>query len=234
MSAETFRALVALGLDNDQIAGVLELVAEREAAAREEGRATVEKVLEGNREQARARWRKWNDKRLQTLANDSKHSTRGKDNLLPKKISGKDSSDASPSAQPSKGSRIPANFSPDLDWSVGEGLSPAEARHEAAQFCDYWSSKSGKDALKADWPKTWQVWVRNSIKRRPPQRGSPPAGPARPTNAAQLSRQELLNPERNDHGSDRTARLLDAGDRTQRGAGSGPSGGYAFTAYGRA
>lgn len=49
-----------------------------------------ESTVDQGKEKARARWHKWNDKRLQTLANVSgpltHRGTRGEDNLLPKKI----------------------------------------------------------------------------------------------------------------------------------------------------
>ena len=69
--------------------------------------------------------------------------------------------------------RIPDDFRPDLAWAVGAGLSPQEAELEAANFRGYWTAKAGKDAAKLNWPVTWEVWVRNSLKRRPSSRASP-------------------------------------------------------------
>lgn len=78
-----------------------------------------------------------------------------------------------PSGDPKKkGSRIPDDFVPDLEWATQEGLSRSEAIREAASFKDYWIAKTGKDATKQDWPATWRNWVRNQLKRK---RG-PPAG----------------------------------------------------------
>jgi hypothetical protein len=31
--------------------------------------------------------------------------------------------------------------------------------HTILKFCNYWQSKSGKDATKLDWDKTFQNWV---------------------------------------------------------------------------
>lgn len=85
--ADLFRKLSALGLDPDQIAGVLELMDEE---------------AEGRKEKARARWHKWNDKkdganvskRLLADANVSSQLTsgdaRGENNLLTSKITGQE------------------------------------------------------------------------------------------------------------------------------------------------
>lgn len=73
---------------------------------------------------------------------------------------------------PKKGMRIPDDFEPDLEWAMREGLSLSEARTEAANFRDFWSAKTGKDATKLDWPATWRTWVRNGLKRK----RAPPAG----------------------------------------------------------
>lgn len=62
--------------------------------------------------------------------------------------------------------QLPEDFAPDIVWAVAQGLSLSEAQTEAAQFKDYWLTRSGKDAIKADWPAAWRMWVRNYIKRR--------------------------------------------------------------------
>jgi hypothetical protein len=167
MSPDLFRKLAALGLNTEQIAGVLEIM-ETEAEAR--------------KEKARARWHKWKDKqptnvgkRLPTTANVSKPLTRAEDSSSRLDISGKGKEDdASPTAQ-LKATRIPENFIPDTSWAVDQGMTPAQARVESSQFIDFWRGKSGKDGTKQDWPATWRVWVRNSIKRQPTARsGAPP------------------------------------------------------------
>ena len=101
--------------------------------------------------------------------------------------------DTSPPARSKRGERIPADFEPDTEWAQAQGLSPSEASHEAAQFLDYWRSKPGKDGLKLDWPGTWRMWVRNSIKRhrsQPAPRSSDP--PRKPRNAGEAARLELI------------------------------------------
>lgn len=52
----------------------------------------------------------------------------------------------------------------DIDWCT-------------QQFVDYWAAKSGKDAIKLDWPATWRKWMRteheNPNARRVQGRASP-------------------------------------------------------------
>ncbi|WP_455466423.1 YdaU family protein [Bartonella sp. B39] len=61
-----------------------------------------------------------------------------------------------------RGCRLPADFEPDYDFAIAEGLPPERIKVEIAKFRDYWTAKSGKDATKRDWPATWRNWVRNS------------------------------------------------------------------------
>lgn len=90
MSPDVFRKLAALGLDHDQMAGVLEIM---DAAAKAAADADEARKAKG-----RERWHRWQDKRQsnvsqheQTLANDSHASvTRVEDNLLTKKITGQE------------------------------------------------------------------------------------------------------------------------------------------------
>jgi hypothetical protein len=79
------------------------------------------------------------------------------------------------SASP-RGSRLPANWMPSPEEiaycrTARPDLNPDTV---AADFCDYWKSKPGKDGLKLDWHATWQMWVRN---QRAPKPGAfTPAG----------------------------------------------------------
>ncbi len=168
MTPDMFRKLSALGLSNEQMAGVLEI---------------FEAEAEKRNEKARARWHKWKSnnpsnvgKRLQTIANNS---CAEEDNLQGKVISGeKEKKEASPSARPSRGTRIPDDFQPDIEAAVSEGVPRLEAERQARSFCDYWRSKPGKDGLKLDWPATWRVWYRRSIPSHSPPRhaAAPPNG----------------------------------------------------------
>ena len=164
MTPDMFRKLSALGLSNEQMAGVLEI---------------FEAEAEKRNEKARARWHKWKSnnpsnvgKRLQTIANNSRAE---EDNLQGKVISGeKEKKEASPSARPSRGTRIPDDFQPDIEAAVSEGVPRLEAERQARSFCDYWRSKPGKDGLKLDWPATWRVWYRRNISPPPQQKSAAP------------------------------------------------------------
>ncbi len=61
-----------------------------------------------------------------------------------------------------RGCRLPADFEPDYDFALAEGLPPERVKVEIAKFRDYWNAKAGKDASKRDWQATWRNWVRNS------------------------------------------------------------------------
>ncbi|ACS51260.1 phage related protein [Bartonella grahamii as4aup] len=66
-------------------------------------------------------------------------------------------------AQANRGCRLPADFEPDYDFAIEEGLPPERVKVEIAKFRDYWTAKSGKDATKIDWQATWRNWVRRAI-----------------------------------------------------------------------
>ncbi|SSZ40199.1 Uncharacterized protein conserved in bacteria [Bartonella grahamii] len=66
-------------------------------------------------------------------------------------------------AQANRGCRLPADFEPDYDFAIAEGLPPERVKVEIAKFRDYWTAKSGKDATKIDWQATWRNWVRRTI-----------------------------------------------------------------------
>ncbi len=62
-----------------------------------------------------------------------------------------------------RGCRLPADFEPDYDFAIAEGLLPERVKVEIAKFRDYWNAKAGKDASKRDWQATWRNWVRKAI-----------------------------------------------------------------------
>ena len=53
----------------------------------------------------------------------------------------------------------------DLAFASSRGLSSAEINTEGIKFRNYWTAKSGKDATKLDWPRTWQNWILNHNSR---------------------------------------------------------------------
>lgn len=59
-----------------------------------------------------------------------------------------------------RGSRLPADFSPDFDFAATQGIqSPQE---EANKFRDYWQAQPGQKGVKTDWQATWRNWCRNA------------------------------------------------------------------------
>jgi hypothetical protein len=48
-----------------------------------------------------------------------------------------------------------------------------DGRTETEKFINYWSAKSGRDAAKLDWVKTWKNWMLTAAERasRPPVNG---------------------------------------------------------------
>lgn len=73
-------------------------------------------------------------------------------------------------AVPGKGRRLWPDWEPsptDTAYAISKGLSGAALDGEIENFRDWWISKSGKDALKTDWPATWRRWVRTAVERKP-------------------------------------------------------------------
>lgn len=100
-----------------------------------------------------------------------------------------DEFDVPPDLRPAnaKGTRIPP------DWTPGErgiafcrdlGWPDERIDRTAAQFRDYWTAKTGKDATKQDWLATWRVWCRKDEDFR----GGRAASPSRPRGASQMDR----------------------------------------------
>ncbi len=66
-----------------------------------------------------------------------------------------------PTAKVVRGSRLPDGWAPDDgDRAYARSLGATEAQIDrtAERFSNFWISKSGKDAVKADWPRTWRNW----------------------------------------------------------------------------
>lgn len=68
-----------------------------------------------------------------------------------------------------RATRLPDDWTPPeeyINWAVNKRMwHPEDAGDEAEIFSNYWQSKSGAQAAKVDWFKTWQNWVKQS--RRP-------------------------------------------------------------------
>lgn len=86
-----------------------------------------------------------------------------------------------------KATRLPDDFSITPEMSDYAKLKRPEIDHilETEKFCNYWLAKSGKDATKIDWQRTWKNWILNAKavngngngkSHRPPDTvGKPPA-----------------------------------------------------------
>lgn len=76
-----------------------------------------------------------------------------------------------------RGHRLPLDWEPPEDWIQWacdqRRWQPHDAREEAEIFANYWQARSGQGAVKLDWRKTWQNWVRSS--HRPDGDYCPPA-----------------------------------------------------------
>lgn len=78
-----------------------------------------------------------------------------------------------------RGTRIPEPFPVDADmveWAHSE-CPLVDGKYETAQFCDYWAAKTGTNAVKLDWSRTWKTWMRKA------QRD---AGERRPSNVVAI------------------------------------------------
>lgn len=64
-----------------------------------------------------------------------------------------------------RGTRLSADWMPtqaDLNFAVSHGWSEAAIECETLKFRNHWTSKTGRDAAKLNWPGTWQNWVLNA------------------------------------------------------------------------
>lgn len=96
------------------------------------------------------------------------------------------------SKRAARGTRLPADFVPDIGFAISEGMPEARARTEAASFVDFWRAKAGAGGVKLDWPATWRVWVRKSMERLPARAGPVPPR-VNPTLAAAFRLKDQLD-----------------------------------------
>jgi hypothetical protein len=80
-----------------------------------------------------------------------------------------------PSSPRSRATRISEDFrvSPEMVAWAREKTPSVDGATETEKFRLYWSSKSGKDATKIDWEKTWKMWMLNAKDRSPTGRARP-------------------------------------------------------------
>jgi hypothetical protein len=61
-----------------------------------------------------------------------------------------------------RGHRVSADFAPTADlrtWARNRGFNDAQIGEMTERFIDYWTSTTGRNAVKADWDATWRNWV---------------------------------------------------------------------------
>lgn len=87
-------------------------------------------------------------------------TTKDKSNRLSNTSSGK----GSKNSKAAKGTRLPADFSLTADmvaWVNDRALN-VDLELETEKFKNYWESKTGANATKLDWVKTWKNWILNT------------------------------------------------------------------------
>ena len=94
-----------------------------------------------------------------------------------------------------RATRLPDDFEVPNDWitwAIAERQwAEADARTEAASFCDFWQAKGGSAAAKLDWFKTWRNWVRNSRRQNGSAKPIDTRGGA-PPSATELLREQAM------------------------------------------
>lgn len=73
-----------------------------------------------------------------------------------------------------RATRLPKDFEPTPEPEAEQGI---DRPKELANFRDYWTAKSGKDATKLDWQATWRTWARRAHRNPADQRKTTVPGP---------------------------------------------------------
>lgn len=72
------------------------------------------------------------------------------------------------SGKATRGTRLSPDWQPSADelaWAKSERPDLIVSA-EVENFRDYWLAKSGKDATKLDWTRTWKSWIRNAYAKK--------------------------------------------------------------------
>jgi len=215
MTPELFRKLASLGLDNDQIAGVLEIMAAD---------------AEGRKEKGRQRWRKWKDaqganvsKRLPTTANVNSQLAGGEDSSSEIEITNKE--EKKERAAPKALSDLSA-FKSDLEQDATPEQVEAFAKHRKAKngqnsayaaklfrrdadSCGLSVSQAIDTAISRGWLTVKPEYLAGRQSTAPPQQRPQPAETVGSLSKRQLFRQGPSN----DATDDSTGRVvqIDAG-----------------------
>lgn len=102
-------------------------------------------------------------------------------------------SEESPSGARKRATRLDENWNPstaDIAWCKAEhpGI---DGRAETEKFRNHWIAKSGKDATKLDWSRTWRNWIINAEQYRSRLAVVPSHTPWTPTPGSNLSYTEM-------------------------------------------
>lgn len=124
-----------------------------------------------------------------------------------------------------RGTRLPADWSPNMADPVVASADAALVSAELAKFRDYWASQPGAKGVKLDWQGTFRNWLRRAIEDRK-SRAPPPRQPQRNAFFALAAEIEAINEP--DHHPGPTLDLhaskpADVGDRDFSDAGSVPA-----------
>ncbi len=64
-----------------------------------------------------------------------------------------------------KGTRIPSDWKPDIEYAKSKGLILSVIQTETEKFKNYWSARAGTQGVKMDWEATWRNWVLTTAER---------------------------------------------------------------------
>ncbi len=81
----------------------------------------------------------------------------------------------SPSKGRARATRLPEDWMPspaNIAYAESKGFFGIDLERQVEDFRDYWMSKSGQDATKLDWSKTWATWIRRAADWRGRTKGN--------------------------------------------------------------
>jgi hypothetical protein len=152
--------------------------------ARKEREISLKTSRNSSERSANAARVRWSNKENQSLSDASSNASRAR--VLQPHLQ-----DTPPNGggRAPKGTRLPVDWLLPLDdeaWALAQGMTREKVQATATKFKNYWLAKSGKDATKIDWSRTWQNWVLTDIERTGKPNGTGPPQKPRST-SAQLS-----------------------------------------------
>lgn len=123
---------------------------------------------------AKARWQKDKQNQTQSDADALRAQCGGNANQKPDTRVVKEEPIGS---SKKRGSRLPDDWQPDIEFAMSLGLSQAQALTEAEKFREWWPAQPGQKGVKLDWGLTWKTWCRKAAERLLSRRSaSPPPG----------------------------------------------------------